>query len=176
MFCYYLALCNSFTTPNDEAIIFFFFEKCHDCIFFLQFLVKCLFEAVIADRCNKKGTTCVKVTENNPWIHMHMLVTFLNVSLSGRSDLRFKATKWVWKKFKYITPKPFSLVKWACHCYNVYGVIFFTRSFFVSFIHHLCLLYQLFVASPPPSFLLSQSSLPSSLMPFKISVLNHPFS
>ncbi|RMX47129.1 hypothetical protein pdam_00018677 [Pocillopora damicornis] len=25
-----------------------------------QFLVKCLFEAVIADRCNKKGTTCVK--------------------------------------------------------------------------------------------------------------------
>ena len=59
--------------------------------FFLQFLVKCLFEAVIADRCNKKGTTCVKVTENNPWIHMHMLVTFLNVSLSGRSDLRFKA-------------------------------------------------------------------------------------
>ena len=145
--------------------------------FFLQFLVKCLFEAVIADRCNKKGTTCVKVTENNPWIHMHMLVTFLNVSLSGRSDLRFKAINYGLKEIQvYITPKPFSLVKWACHRYNVYGVIFFTRSFFVSFIHHLCLLYQLFVASPPPSFLLSQSSLPSSSMPFKISVLNHPFS
>ena len=106
MFCYYLALCNSFTTPNDEAItFFFFFEKCHDCIFFLQFLVKCLFEAVIADRCNKKGTTCVKVTENNPWIHMHMLVTFLNVSLSGRSDLRFKAINYGLKEIQVYNTK-----------------------------------------------------------------------
>ena len=137
MFCYYLAPCNSFTTPNDEAItfFFFFFEKCHDCIFFLQFLVKCLFEAVIADRCNKKGTICVKVTENNSWIHMYMLVTFLNVSLPGRSDLRFKAINFGLKEIQVYNTKTIftskmgiSLLCLWCHLLHPFLIRFFYSS------------------------------------------------